>query len=85
MGRPAIFVPYPRRGQNDQTANARFLQDQGAALVVEQGHDFKDRLWKALQSCFTPPILKKMALQSSRLRSPSGLATIGDQIEDAIR
>ena len=50
MGRPAIFVPYPRRGQNDQTANARFLQDQGAALVVEQGHDFKDRRWKARET-----------------------------------
>lgn len=84
VGRPAIFIPYPRRGQNDQTANARFLESSGAAKVVEQGPDFKSRLWDSLQACFTPPQLQEMAFKTSRLRSPSGLATIGDQVENAL-
>ncbi|NBX77669.1 MAG: undecaprenyldiphospho-muramoylpentapeptide beta-N-acetylglucosaminyltransferase [Proteobacteria bacterium] len=85
MGRPAIFVPYPRRGQNDQTANARFVAEAGAAKVVEQGPQFKERLWAALESSFNPVTLQEMAEKTSRLRSSSGLATIGDQCEIALR
>ena len=85
MGRPAIFVPYPRRGQNDQTANARFVAEAGAAKVVEQGPQFKERLWAALESSFNPVTLQEMAEKTSRLRSSSGLATIGDQCEIVLR
>jgi UDP-N-acetylglucosamine--N-acetylmuramyl-(pentapeptide) pyrophosphoryl-undecaprenol N-acetylglucosamine transferase len=85
MGRPAIFVPYPRRGQNDQTANALFVAEAGAAKVVEQGPQFKERLWSALESSFNPVTLQEMAEKTSRLRSSSGLATIGDQCEIALR
>jgi UDP-N-acetylglucosamine--N-acetylmuramyl-(pentapeptide) pyrophosphoryl-undecaprenol N-acetylglucosamine transferase len=35
-GTPAIFVPYPFAAQNHQTHNARFVEQQGAALVLMQ-------------------------------------------------
>lgn len=85
VGRPAVFIPYPRQGQNDQTANARFVERAGAARVVEQGPEFKERLWETLKSVFNPLTLEEMAQKTSRLRSSSGLATIGDQCELALR
>lgn len=85
MGLPALFIPYPRRGQNDQTANARFMEKAGGARVIEQGPDFKNRLFQALTASFSPPVLEEMAQKTSRLRSAPGLATICDQIEGALR
>lgn len=40
----AIFVPYPHAVDDHQTYNARYLADQGAALIIQQ-HDLgKERL-----------------------------------------
>lgn len=85
LGRPALFIPYPRRGQNDQTANARFVEVAGGARVVEQGPEFYSRMKKTLFECFQPLKLEEMAQKTSRLRSAPGLATIGDQVEMALR
>lgn len=85
VGRPALFIPYPRRGQNDQTANAHFVEEAGGARVVEQGAQFKERLWSTLEQIFNPVTLQEMAEKTSQLRTPSGLATIGDQCEIALR
>lgn len=60
MRRPAIFVPYPRRGQNDQTANADFLKQLGAAQVVLQGEEFSQRLLQSILTCFEPKKLAQM-------------------------
>jgi len=35
-GLPAIFVPFPAAVDNHQTANARFLVDAGAALILQE-------------------------------------------------
>ncbi len=35
-GKPAVFVPFPHATHNHQVHNARFLERQGAALVVEE-------------------------------------------------
>lgn len=85
MGRPALFVPYPRRGQNDQTANARMLEMRGGARVVEQGPDFHQRLKDTLFEIWNPLTLQDMAQKSSQLRSANGLATIAELCENALR
>jgi UDP-N-acetylglucosamine--N-acetylmuramyl-(pentapeptide) pyrophosphoryl-undecaprenol N-acetylglucosamine transferase len=36
MGRPALFIPFPQAADNHQEHNARFLADQGAAMVLLQ-------------------------------------------------
>lgn len=82
VGRPAIFVPYPRKGQNDQTANAYLLESQGAAKVVEQGECFSDRLWAALTALFDPQNLAQMSANFSPLRKKNALLLIGDEIEE---
>jgi UDP-N-acetylglucosamine--N-acetylmuramyl-(pentapeptide) pyrophosphoryl-undecaprenol N-acetylglucosamine transferase len=81
VGRPAIFIPYPRQGQNDQTANAYFLQEREVARVVEQGDKFKERFWSVFQEVFQPETLGRMASHFSTLRQPNALVSIGDQIQ----
>src|SRR5207244_607162 len=81
VGRPAIFVPFPRRGQNDQTANAYLLEKNGMGRVVEQGDKFKERFWSAFQDIFKPDKLAEMSRNSSGLRQGQALVTIGDRIQ----
>ena len=84
VGRPALFVPYPRVGQNDQTANAYFIEKEGAARVVEQGDRFKERLWAVLTDVLNPTRLDEMSKCYSRLRSSGATATIADEVVSAL-
>lgn len=43
-GLPAIFVPYPHAIDDHQTANARFVTEQGAGLCISQGDLDPERL-----------------------------------------
>ena len=84
VGRPSILVPFPRKGQNDQTANAYYLEKNGVAQVVEQGPNFESRFWKAFVSTFDPSQLEKMRAGFSALRTGNALDTIGDQVESVL-
>jgi UDP-N-acetylglucosamine--N-acetylmuramyl-(pentapeptide) pyrophosphoryl-undecaprenol N-acetylglucosamine transferase len=81
VGRPAILVPYPRKGQNDQTTNAYWLEKCRVAKVVEQGPDFPARLATAFREAFEPERLRHMAENFSQLRTSGALVSIADQIE----
>ncbi|HUB76659.1 MAG TPA: undecaprenyldiphospho-muramoylpentapeptide beta-N-acetylglucosaminyltransferase [Solirubrobacteraceae bacterium] len=43
-GLPAILVPYPHAAGDHQSANARWMADAGAALVIEDGELSAERL-----------------------------------------
>lgn len=79
--RPALFVPYPRAGQNDQTANAHYMERSGVARVVEQGRDFRERFWRAFVETIEPSVCAKMVGSFSKLRTQSGLVSICGHIE----
>ncbi len=49
-GLPLILVPYPFAAANHQLANAREAADGGAAIIVEEGEDFAQRLRKQAES-----------------------------------
>lgn len=84
VGRPSILVPFPRKGQNDQTANAYFLQENKVARVVEQGEDFHNRFRKIFFETFRTDELREMGRHFSGLRVGNPLVTIGDHIEKAL-
>jgi UDP-N-acetylglucosamine--N-acetylmuramyl-(pentapeptide) pyrophosphoryl-undecaprenol N-acetylglucosamine transferase len=46
MGLPAIFIPLPTAIDDHQTANARYLTDNGAALLLMQGELTPEKLAK---------------------------------------
>ncbi len=83
-GRPSLLVPYPRVGQNDQTANAAYLEKAGGALVCEQGDGFADRFSKALFDTFQPQKMETMNQALSRLRPRGALVSIADHVEKTI-
>jgi UDP-N-acetylglucosamine--N-acetylmuramyl-(pentapeptide) pyrophosphoryl-undecaprenol N-acetylglucosamine transferase len=84
-GRPSLLVPFPRKGQNDQTANAYFLQNRNLAKVVEQGEGFSQRFREAFLQVFQPSTLQGMAAGFSQLHRPDALASICDHIEGKTR
>lgn len=81
VARPAVFVPYPRQGQNDQTANAYLLETKGVARVVEQGENFQGRLWDTLLECLNPIKLRAMSMAFESFPKGNAAKTIGDVIE----
>lgn len=83
--RPAIFVPYPRRGQNDQVDNAKWMESQGVARCIPQGENFEDRLTAALFEMLTPEHLLQAQNCYSALRKTDATATIASYIENALR
>jgi hypothetical protein len=84
IGRPSLLIPFPRKGQNDQTANAYYLERHGVAKVVEQGPDFESRFWNTFVSIFETSQLEKMRAGFSALRTGNALDTIGDQVESVL-
>lgn len=53
VGVPAILVPYPHAVDDHQTANARFLENNGAAIIVSQQELTAERLAGLLKNEFS--------------------------------
>ncbi len=57
-GLPAILVPYPHASADHQSANARWMSEAGAAIVVQDAELSRFPAWRARwHSCWpTPPV-----------------------------
>ena len=79
VGLPSILAPYPYAGQH-QDANAAYLADRGAALVVPDG-DLANRLAPTVLGLFTEPErLAAMATASRALARPEAAAAIAQKL-----
>lgn len=67
-GIASILVPYPHAVDDHQTANARFLSQAGAAILLPQSELTPDRL--VLLSSLSRPQLLEMARQARLLAKP---------------
>ncbi|SCC92236.1 N-acetylglucosaminyl transferase [Thiomonas sp. X19] len=65
-GVAALFVPFPHAVDDHQTANARFLAEPGAALLIQQTELTLERLATELRS-LDRPRLSAMAQQAHKL------------------
>jgi len=68
-GMASILVPFPHAVDDHQTANARFLADRGAAILLPQRELTADRLAALIRSLDRPKLLE-MAKQAHALGKP---------------
>jgi UDP-N-acetylglucosamine--N-acetylmuramyl-(pentapeptide) pyrophosphoryl-undecaprenol N-acetylglucosamine transferase len=83
-GRPAILVPYPHATADHQTANARWMERAGAAVVVPDAELDAARLRAEVEGLLGDPArLEAMARASASLARPDAAAVIAREVLDA--
>ena len=85
-GRPAILVPYPHAAAGHQHANAAWMAESGAALVIEDSELEPGALAHVVAKLFADPArLDEMAAATRRLARPDAARRIADEILRAAR
>ncbi len=80
-GRPAILVPYPHAAADHQTANARWMAEGGAAVVVADAELTPERLRREVDGLLADPLrLAAMASASARLARPDAARDIAGEV-----
>jgi UDP-N-acetylglucosamine--N-acetylmuramyl-(pentapeptide) pyrophosphoryl-undecaprenol N-acetylglucosamine transferase len=83
-GRPAVLVPYPHATAQHQHANAVWMADAGAALVIEDDALDPEKLAGAVATLFSDgERLEAMAAASRSLARPDAAERIAAEILDA--
>ncbi|HEU4974272.1 MAG TPA: UDP-N-acetylglucosamine--N-acetylmuramyl-(pentapeptide) pyrophosphoryl-undecaprenol N-acetylglucosamine transferase [Baekduia sp.] len=83
-GRPAILVPYPYAAADHQTANARWMAEAGAAVVVPDADVTPQRLRAEVDALLADPgRLAAMAAASAALARPDAARAIAREILEA--
>lgn len=76
-GRPAVLVPYPHAVDDHQSANARYLSDSGAAVLLPQQELERGALRGILEPLLAAPArLKEMGRQALALGRPGATGDV---------
>jgi UDP-N-acetylglucosamine--N-acetylmuramyl-(pentapeptide) pyrophosphoryl-undecaprenol N-acetylglucosamine transferase len=85
-GRPALLVPYPHATADHQRANAAWMADAGAAVVIEDSELRPSRLALAVDELFEDQSrLERMAAAARALARPDAARRIAEQVLEAAR
>jgi UDP-N-acetylglucosamine--N-acetylmuramyl-(pentapeptide) pyrophosphoryl-undecaprenol N-acetylglucosamine transferase len=85
-GRPAILVPYPHATADHQAANARWMAQAGAAVVVPDAELTPTRLIAEIEALLADPArLAEMGRASAALGRPDAAQRIADEVLAAAR
>lgn len=80
----AIFVPYPHAVDDHQTYNARYLADQGAALIIQQHDLSKKRLAQEITALANDKEhLIEMARKAKELARPEATQVVAEYCKKA--
>jgi UDP-N-acetylglucosamine--N-acetylmuramyl-(pentapeptide) pyrophosphoryl-undecaprenol N-acetylglucosamine transferase len=80
-GRPAILVPYPHATADHQTANARWMADGGAAIVIADAELTPERLRAEVDGLLADPArLQAMGRASAALARPDAAQRIAAEL-----
>jgi UDP-N-acetylglucosamine--N-acetylmuramyl-(pentapeptide) pyrophosphoryl-undecaprenol N-acetylglucosamine transferase len=80
-GRPALLVPYPHAASDHQRANARWMAEAGAALVISDDQLEPRRLAQTVDDLLADSErLERMTAASRSLAKPDAAARIADEI-----
>jgi UDP-N-acetylglucosamine--N-acetylmuramyl-(pentapeptide) pyrophosphoryl-undecaprenol N-acetylglucosamine transferase len=83
-GMASVLVPFPHAVDDHQTANARFLADQGAALLLPQPEASPERLASLLRSLDRPKLLE-MARKARALGKPDAARVVAQRCMELAR
>jgi UDP-N-acetylglucosamine--N-acetylmuramyl-(pentapeptide) pyrophosphoryl-undecaprenol N-acetylglucosamine transferase len=80
-GRPAILIPYPHATADHQTANARWMEDGGAAVVIADAELTAARLRAEVDGLLADPArLAAMGRASAALARPDAAQRIAAEL-----
>jgi UDP-N-acetylglucosamine--N-acetylmuramyl-(pentapeptide) pyrophosphoryl-undecaprenol N-acetylglucosamine transferase len=80
-GRPAILVPYPHAAGDHQAANARWMEQAGAAVVIEDRELTPERLRSTVDGLLADrERLEQMGRASARLARPDAAQRIAAEL-----
>src|SRR3954454_12010148 len=80
-GRPAVLVPYPHATADHQTANARWMADAAAAVIVPDAELNGPRLAREVAALFADRgRLQAMSKASAALARPHAAAAVADEV-----
>jgi len=77
-GMASILVPFPHAVDDHQTANARFLADRGAAMLIQQKDLTPERLAELIGSLDRPKLLE-MAKKARALGKPDAARVVAER------
>ncbi len=77
---PAVLVPYPYATDDHQTANARFLEQRGGAIILQQSHLSNLRA-EVLELIFNDDLLDRFKQNLSAADFENRLGTLLDELE----
>jgi UDP-N-acetylglucosamine--N-acetylmuramyl-(pentapeptide) pyrophosphoryl-undecaprenol N-acetylglucosamine transferase len=85
-GKPSVLIPYPHATGDHQTANARYLADAGAAVLLPDGELTAARLRSTVDSLLgDPERLAAMGAAALALARPDAATSIADTVLAAVR
>jgi UDP-N-acetylglucosamine--N-acetylmuramyl-(pentapeptide) pyrophosphoryl-undecaprenol N-acetylglucosamine transferase len=83
-GLPAVLVPYPHATGDHQAANARWMEQGGAAAVIADAELTPERLRSAVDAILLDPArLRAMAAASARLARPDAARDVAHAVLEA--
>ncbi len=81
-GLPGVLIPYPHAAEDHQKANARFLQEKGAAIILPDAELEAGKLGGVVEELLNDyNWLGKMSKNSSALQQQNALDQISEVIE----
>lgn len=81
-GKPCVLVPFPHATHDHQTVNARFLEKEGAAVLLQQSDLQKVDLAAMLEDIFLEPgRLARMSEAARSFGAPRAAGLLADEIE----
>jgi UDP-N-acetylglucosamine--N-acetylmuramyl-(pentapeptide) pyrophosphoryl-undecaprenol N-acetylglucosamine transferase len=85
-GRPAVLIPYPYATADHQTANARFMERAGAAIVIPDDELTPARLALEVGGLLSDPgRLTQMARASAAVAKPDAAQVIAGELKVAAK
>jgi UDP-N-acetylglucosamine--N-acetylmuramyl-(pentapeptide) pyrophosphoryl-undecaprenol N-acetylglucosamine transferase len=79
-----VLVPFPHAVDDHQTANARFLADRGAAILLPQSELTAEQLAQLIRSLDRPALLR-MAQNARGLGKPDAARLVAQRCMELAR